>query len=114
MDINIFWILVVVLFIWLLKQNKNRVLKKAVGAFLILFGVFILNPLPSLDDVLFAPLFFSVMGWEFSIQGFKTYILPYTFYTMGIGISIALVGMYISNFKLKYLTSKIKGMFKRK
>ena len=114
MDINLFIILVVILFIWLVKQNKNKVLKKAVGAFLIIGGLFILNPLPSLDDVLFLPLFFAMAGWEFSLQGIKQYILPYTFYTMGIGISIALVGMYISNFKLRYLVNQIKKIFKRK
>ncbi|GAG44761.1 unnamed protein product, partial [marine sediment metagenome] len=89
-------------------------LKKAVGAFLILFGLFVLNPLPSLDDILFAPLFFSVMGWEFTIQGFKTYILPYTLYTTAIGGVIALVGIYISGFKLRYLKDKVKGIFKRR
>ncbi|GAH96465.1 unnamed protein product [marine sediment metagenome] len=67
-----------------------------------------------MDDALFAPLFFTAMGWEFSVQGVKQYILQYTGYTMLIGGVIALIGIYISGFKLRYLTNKIKQKIRSK
>lgn len=112
MNLNIFLILVVVLFLFLLKQSKNKILQKALGSFLIVGGLFIFNPIPFLDDLLIAPLFFLAMGWEFSIEGIKNFFIPYTILTGVAGLAIAWAGVYVSGFKINYLKNKIKGMFK--
>ncbi len=112
MEINIFWILVVVVFILLMRNTKNKILKKAVGSFLIIFGIFIFSPIPSVDDAVLLPLFASFTGNELTIEGIKQMLLPYTLFTAGIGLAIAYTGIYISGLKLKDLKNKIKRVFK--
>jgi len=98
MDINLFWIIVIIVFIFLMRITKNKVLKKVVGSFLIVGGLFMFNPIPSIDDTILFPLFSSV--------------LPYSFITAGLGLAIAYTGIWISGLKLIDLKNKIKRMFK--
>ena len=113
-EFNLFWILFLGVLVWLVKQNKNKVWNKVAGSFLIVFGLFIFSPLPSIDDLLMYPLLSSILGWQLSFEGIKANFLPYSIITAGIGLGIAWLGIYISGFKLRYLTNKIKQMFRRK
>lgn len=112
MEFNLFWILVIALFIWLVKQNSSKKIKKLIGSFLIILGLYIVSFLPGFDDIILAPLFFSAMGWELSIEGIKANFLPYTLLTTIVGLVVAYAGIFLLDYKLKYLTNKIKRMFK--
>lgn len=113
MEINLFWILVVIFFIYLVKTNGNRYLKKAVGSFLIVLGLFVFSPLPSIDDLILFPLFSSFIGNDLTIEGIKKTFLPYSVVTAMVGLTIAYTGIWISGLKLKDLKNRIKIILKK-
>lgn len=112
MEITIFWILVLALFFYFLKESNNKVLQKGIGSFLIVGGLFIFNPFPSIEDVFLYPIFSSFMNWELSIEGIKNHFIPYTLWTGIIGLGIAWAGVYVAGFKINYLKNKIMRMFR--
>jgi hypothetical protein len=107
---NVFWILVAVLFLFLLKESKNNYLKKIIGSFLIVFGLFVFNPLPSLDDVILYPIFSVWANWD--VSNLKENLLPYTFITGVVGLLISYAGLYLTGHSLQYLVNKIKRIIK--
>lgn len=101
-----------VVFVLLFRESKNKVLRKAVGSFLIVTGLFIFNPIPGIDDLAVYSVFSGFMGWEFSLNGVKQNFLPYTFITGAVGLTVAYAGLLISGLNLNYLKNKIKRMFR--
>lgn len=110
MEFNLLWLAIFVIFIYLVKENGGKYFRKAAGAILIGVGIFIMGPVPSLDDFLLFPIFSSFMNWEMGLEGLKQNFLPYTFITTGVGLGVAWLGVYISGYKVSYLINKIKRM----
>ena len=113
MEFNIFWVLVIALFIYLVKQNGDKYFRKFLGSMFIVGGLYIAGPWPGLEDFLLFPLFSSFMNWEMGLAGFKANFLPYSVITTILGLGVAYLGIYISGYKLSYLINKLKRMFNK-
>lgn len=113
MQLTIFWGLIILLFIWLVKTNGDKYIKKLIGSFLIIAGLFIFSPLPSIDDIILLPIFASAMGNDLTIEGIKQTFLPYSIVTAIIGLVIAYVGIWVSGLKLKDLKNRIRTSWKK-